>query len=190
MYQPVPTKQYPPHKQKLLSLAQLAHFHCAQRGDASGAIVAAVARCNGGDWVRSITAGLMAIGEVLTPMEAAHALLLAENTFEHAARMLWTGSRIPGWGGTLPCKSEPDPLWIDVDRHLRESFPEMAEKISQVTHILHEHGKLIFPNCVCYTAAIAVSLELPHDACWWLFVAPRILPWSKAYCEALSIVAE
>ncbi len=163
----------------LLETLDAAHAASARRENVSTAFVAGVARA-GGSYANAIAAALMSLGGLHGPLQATQDLLEHDEPVEEARSMLDAGKRVPGWGSSF-VRHDHDPLWNPVRDELERQSPEMARRILTVTALLHERGKIIYPNPSAYTAACAILMGLPAAACASLFVRARLTAWTKIY---------
>jgi citrate synthase len=109
------------------------------------------------------------------PVEATVRFLSLENPELEVASILKRGRKVPGWGGTFQ-KDLPDPLWAEVN----ELIPEpLQDKLAAVTGMLHQHGKLIWPNPSAYTACVAIVLGMPPKLAPYLFIYGRLTGWAQ-----------
>lgn len=90
--------------------------------------------------------------------------------------LLGGGLSIPGWGNSF-IKGEPDPDWLEVDEKLKLGWEKIYARVLDITERLHSHGKMIYPNPACYTAAAAIAFEIPIGMESRLFIEPRVSAW-------------
>ena len=57
----------------------------------------------------------------------------------------------------------------------------LAAKIDAITQYLDRHGKHLFPNPSCYTAAVALALEIPRYAVGEILIRGRLRAWTEEY---------
>ena len=150
---------------KLLSLVLSAHDKSTERNNAS-TIAAVNSFMGSGSYINGIASALLTLGGL-------HAPLI--ETYEFLRNPIVKG-RVPGWGNSFH-KHVPDPLWVEVDRHIKGW--NIGLDIERVTEELHKMGKNIYPNPSCYTAATAIILGIPEEFIAWLFIEGRLSGWTK-----------
>jgi citrate synthase len=91
--------------------------------------------------------------------------------------------RVPGWGNAF-VKGRPDPIWTPVEERL--PIAQRAQ-IERVTLTLHAHGKLLFPNPSCFTAAVALTMRLPREITPYLLICGRLGTWTHEYARVRGL---
>jgi citrate synthase len=149
-----------------------AHNASALRQNISAEVVR-LAAAGSGNFGQSIAAGLLSLGGAHGPIEKAADVLMVDGL---AKNLLDRGERVPGWGSSF-VKHGPDPIWAGVADRL-EAWP-VATTMLRITNLLHEHGKHIWPNAACMTAASGIVLGMPPVVMPYLFLAGRLEAWSQ-----------
>jgi len=169
-------------EQKLLDALFAAHTKAACRENCS--TVAVLNSWTGaGSYTAAIASALLTLGGAHAPVAEIMRFLGQKDPEDRALFRLATGDKVPGWGSDF-VKGKPDPDWAEVDAALEKVAPGLNESIRAVTTVLHEHGKVIFPNPGAYTAATALALGIPESVAPWLFVQGRLGAWTKILMEA------
>lgn len=161
----------------LLNLCLHAHAGCVHRDNISTAVVRNVA-AGSLNYTNAVAAALMSIGGTHAPLQPTIAFLSEDR--DVIMRAIELGQTIPGWGSSFE-KEGIDPIWKPVDEAIKQGFPEMGQRIEEITLEMHNHGKEIYPNAACFTAATAILVELPAPIAGWLFVQGRISEWAKIF---------
>jgi citrate synthase len=125
--------------------------------------------------MKAIASGLLTLGAVHGPIEAAYDLLADSSPMHRADVILRSGGKVPGWGNAF-VKGGPDLGWAEVENRL----PDWKVKsLEDVTAVLHAHGKRVWLNPAGYTAAVAHLVRMPGRVAPWLFVQGRLAGWSE-----------
>lgn len=156
-----------------------AHHDSALRGNCSHQALVAAA-VGSGDYFKAMAAGLLTLGGLHAPLFVTYDLLAAPGAQEHVERMLAKGQRVPGWGNGF-VKDGPDPLWTECAMQLSVENPSLDQVMDAITEVLHDHGKRIWPNPSCYTAAVALTLGLPRYAVGELLIQGRLHAWTAEF---------
>lgn len=170
--------------ESLLSCLNAAHEASALRRNISHEALV-LATVGSGNYLQAITAAMMTLGGTHAPLVETCLLLQVEHPEEWVKRNVPRGARVPGWGNGF-VKDGPDPLWAEVDQVLRDESNHYMVKVDAVTAVLHEAGKMIYPNPSCYTAVVALTLGLPPEASPYLFLAARLPKWTEEYVRLLG----
>lgn len=165
----------------LLEAVLQAHHESALRGNCSHHALA-MAAFGSGDYFKSIAAGLLTLGGLHAPLAKSYDLLASHDYLQRVESALALKQRIAGWGNNF-VKMAPDPVWSGCDERLTAEHPALAQKISAITHLLHEHGKNIYPNPSCYTAAAGLALGIPRSGIGELLIRGRLNAWTDEYCR-------
>lgn len=131
-----------------------------------------------GSLTTAIAAALLTTGYRHAPIYDTVMFLSLEEPAKVVERILKAGNKVPGWGGAFQ-KTRPDPIWAGVDAALLDYNPSLHAKISAVTAELGNHGKNIYPNPSCYTAAVAIALGMPPALGIYLFIIGRLDGWCQ-----------
>ena len=163
-------------EQKLLDLVLGAHAQSALRDNVSTMALKYAAA--GSDKIEAgVVAAISALGGKHAPVTKI-AEFLAKTPFVMlgiAEDHVMEGRAIPGWGNSF-FKGRPDPDWAQVATII-DAWPDMAGKIDSVTDLLHSHGKHVFPNAGCYTAAAAIIVGMPIKLAPFLLLRGRLEVW-------------
>lgn len=157
---------------ELVDALHKAQFSCAFRENAS-TVAFQIAAGATGSLSKGITAGLSTIGGKHAPIEDIYNFLQS-NEPELGI--------VPGWGSSF-CKGAPDPAFDEVQYRLRGVDNFLVEKIELITEWLDGRGKKIFPNPGCWTAAVAIAIDMPANIAPVLFILPRIEAWTMLFHE-------
>lgn len=131
-----------------------------------------------GSVTSAIAAALLTTGFRHAPIYETVMLLSLDDPAEVVETVLKAGKKVPGWGGAFQ-KTSPDPIWAGVDAALLDFNPSLHAKICAVTVELGKHGKNIYPNPSAYTAAVAITLQMPPAAAVYLFIIGRLDGWCQ-----------
>lgn len=177
-----------PQEEELVDHLLYAHAQAARRENISSTVVqVAFAGC--GDAAAAVASALGTLGGVHAPIAATQWLLMDEAPVMAATELLMQDRRVPGWGNSFV--KGPDTLFLHVDDCLREHWPAIGDMIDTLTRTINAHQEAhgrspIFPNPSCYTAAVAIALELPPALASWLFVAGRLETWGELMANQLG----
>ena len=153
------------------------HSKLAMRDNMSSVVIANMAAVEK-DFTSSIAAGLMTLGGLHAPLEKAFAILgedLVDTYLKH-------GILISGWGSAFH-KGSPDPLFDTLDKMLFNNDMDTWIKIENITKVLHDKGKKLYPNAACYTAAVCMATDYPIQAAGSLLIKGRLDTWTKIFLE-------
>jgi citrate synthase len=168
----------------LLNACRRAHAETAKRQNAStGGLVNAAQASR--SYTQALAAALMTLGEVHAPVPKAVQLLQRPDPAAVARNILAAGLRVPGWGNAFH-KESIDPEWRGFADLLGVYRPDLDARIKEVTTELHEHGKIIYANAACFTAATAIAVGLPAEASIYLVIAGRLSTWSAIFLQSLN----
>lgn len=129
-----------------------------------------------GNVCTAIAAALLTTGYRHAPIYDTVMFLSLDDPAQVAEGVLQAGNKIPGWGGSFQ-KNRPDPIWAGVDAALLDYNPSLHGKMCAVTAVLSKHHKYIYPNPSAYTAAVAITLQMPAPAAVYLFIVGRLDSW-------------
>lgn len=162
---------------ELYELVREAHYHsCFRQNSSSVTVVNAYG--GSGSFSKAIAAGLLTLGGKHAPLREVIGILASEYGESVAAHHIKEKTQIQGWGNSF-IRGERDPVWLRVDDCLKEKFPEMYEKITKITKVLHDNGKDVYPNPACYTAALVLLLEVPPQIAEYIFIEARLVGWTQ-----------
>lgn len=164
-------------EQHLVGELMKAHNQSCFRPNVSSETVLNTA-AGSGSLTAAISAALLTTGFRHAPIYETVMLLSLDDPAEVVPAILKTGKKVPGWGGAFQ-KTDPDPIWAGVDAALLNFSPSLHAKICAVTDVLGKHGKHIFPNPSAYTAAVAITLQMPPAAAVYLFIIGRLDGWCQ-----------
>jgi citrate synthase len=80
-------------------------------------------------------------------------------------------------------KGQPDPAWNEAHEYIKENFSDMFSLVDEITKLLHDNGKMIYPNPACYTAITAIVNDIPADAASYIFISSRLPAWFDIYMK-------
>lgn len=157
-----------------------AHDELARRANVS-TWVAVNGALSSGDFEKGIAAAILTTGGTHAPLAECFDFIVGVGILLPAAQkaiiMIDQKKKVPGWGSDF-AKDGPDPLLEGVHGKLIEANPAFHRLIDSVTQAMHEHGKMVWPNAGCYTAAVAVTLGIPRIVVPYLFIAGRLAAWA------------
>jgi citrate synthase len=165
------------HEESLLNALFEAHYQSAFRQNASTVAVVNASDASG-EVSKAIVAGIMSLGGKHAPLEKTYEFLSLLSPSEAIGPMVAAGGKIPGWGGTFQ-KDQPDPIWDKTASGLAENNPDLADQLRADTQELSKYGVNVYPNPSAYTAAVAITLQMPKKLLNYLFIASRIHAWAQ-----------
>lgn len=168
---------------ELLQLCMDAHAKSALRNNISTATVAQIA-LGSGDYTKAMIAALCSLGGLHAPLFQTWQVLANEEL--KLCEWIAQDRKIPGWGNSFE-KGHEDPVWSEVQHSLERNFTKLAQRIAEITGLLHAAGKRVFPNPSCYTAATALALRIPPQVMPWIFIQGRLASWALIFCSQLGI---
>lgn len=163
----------------LMEICLLAHHESALRGNCSHHAMG-LAAFGSGDYFKAMAAGLLTLGGLHAPLFHTYDLLAATDGLHRVRVALAAKRRVPGWGNHF-AKTGIDPIWAECDARLRADHPMIADRIQAITEILHEAGKIVYPNPSCYTAATALAMSIPRNAIGEILIRGRLGAWTSEY---------
>lgn len=166
---------------ELFDLVREAHFHSCFRNNSSTNVLANTYE-GSGSYSKALSAALLTLGGKHAPLEKIIGVLATPFGESVAAHHIKEKSKMPGWGNSF-IRGERDPVWLKVDNCLKEKFPEMYEKITKITKVLHDNGKEVYPNPGCYTAALILLLEVPSQIAEYIFIEARLVGWTQVILQ-------
>ena len=165
----------------LVDELMLVHDRLARRENLSSVVISQYATAEK-DYISSIAAGMLAIGGVHGPVSQV-VRFLSGSSYAEEARLRIKGKRlVPGWGSGF-VKGRPDPELSRIDRVLCVRNRDIWARIREITDILHESGKKVFPNAACYTGSVCLALGFPAEAALYWLIRGRIGAWTEIYLE-------
>lgn len=163
-----------PAEVQLLSLVFAAHAASVARDNVSS-VTLLHAFAGSGSYTSALAAALCTLGGIHAPIGETWDLLNHEEPAVIATGMLEFDAKIPGWGNSF-VKGKRDSLWSAVELQLTA---EMGHVLEDITDILHQRGKNLYPNPSAYTAAAALIVGMPRHIAPFLFVAGRLSAWTE-----------
>ncbi len=157
----------------LVELLCEAHANAAELTMSASNQMASMMGQAGVDLKSAYIAALASIGGIHAPIEKIRSVLEWQT---------YTEGMVPGWGNSFH-KGVPDPNCETLAAMLG-GWKDMDSRINSITAMLHERGKMIFPNLGCYTAAVAIIIDFPHGAELSLVALPRMTAWTKLFLKA------
>lgn len=133
----------------------------------------------------AMIAASLSIGGAHAPIRLTLDFLTSEDPEGAARRMLGHGIRVPGWGNSFE-KNGVDPIWKPVDEVFRQLYPRLGEQLDRITAVLHEAGKMIYPNPSAYTAITAIVLDVPPAVAPYIFIVGRFNEWTLEFVRILN----
>lgn len=179
---------FPPlteYGRKLLTAVLAAHANsCARQNISSQTVINTAA--GSGDYTKAIAGAILTIGGLHAPLRETMALLnQPPSDIAASVRLcLANGWKVPGWGNSFE-KGAIDQVWLEVDALIQTS-DRWYHAVNEVTEILHDSGKLIYPNPSAYTAICALEIGLPSALAPYLFIAGRLGAWTSLVGKVVS----
>lgn len=164
-----------PEHRPLLAALFAAHALAARRESAS--TVALINNLTAsGSYPAAITSAILTIGGMHAPLALCAEILTAPDPSAHVAEILADGGIVPGWGSSFT--QEPEE-WTAVHTALHALRPDLTATIEAITAKLTDAGKPLLPNAAIYTAACALTLQIPAPIAAWLFIQSRLPVWTE-----------
>jgi len=169
------------------------HYECCKRPNVSSHVLLNTFIASG-DSQKAIAAAIMTFGNTHAPVDKALLTLSATDSEikEFTKLNIRSGRKIAGFGSSF-VKEKSDYLFRRIEEMVSERDPR-AYKISRVmTDILHEHGKMIYPNAAFWTAAAGKILGYNKDTIPFLLIQCRMNGWKdtlQKYIETGEIFYE
>lgn len=171
----------------LLNLTLMAHTQAAKEntGNVSSHVLQQAAHA-GKEFPESMAAAILTLGMVHAPITQARGVLFSmENDAIREA--LWDGARLPGFGNSFH-KDGVDPAWQPVDEFLEQTFPEIHERIWDVSDIISNvKSKKVYPNAAAYTAAAAHLTKQPFGTEHAILLMGRVPAWVEQWKAASTL---
>ena len=165
----------------LVDELMLVHDKLSRRDNLSSVVIQQCAAAEK-DYISSIASGMLTYGGRHGPVSRVVRFLSGPSPADEA-RLRIKGKRlVPGWGSGF-VKGRPDPELSRIDRVLCVRNRDIWARIREITDILHESGKKIFPNAACYTASVCLALGFPAEAALYWLIRGRIGAWTEIYLE-------
>jgi citrate synthase len=162
---------------RLLSLLEIAHYECCKRSNISSHVL--VETYAGSNYTpQAIAAAISTFGDFHAPVDKTLSLLLDPERIEKVQIALSHKIRIPGWGSAF-IKNRPDPIFNELALYLKENHPEEFGILKEITGIIHEHGKHLYPNAAGFTAIVGKILDYSPRTIHFLLVSCRLRGWLK-----------
>lgn len=150
-----------------------AHSKSVARGNVSSETFFQVAS---GSWqyCNALAAAILSVGGMHAPLADTIDVLSSEKPAIYASVL----DKVPGWGNSFE-KRVPDVMWLEVAALIKHGWPDMHQKLEEVTQYLKT--KELFPNPSAYTSAVAIIIGLPKSIAPMLFVMGRLEAWSGMF---------
>jgi citrate synthase len=156
------------------------HKQLVHRDNVSSVMVGTCAKVEK-DYFSSIAAGLLTLGGTHAPIVKTYEFLSrGKGCPSLASAFLKRNIRVPGWGSSF-IKAEKDPIFENLDKMLSDF--RIHEHIWSTTSMLQEEGAFLFPNAACYTAAVAITLDIPKDIAGYALIQGRLDGWTEIYYQ-------
>ena len=164
---------------ELFQIVSRCHFESTFRDNPSSVAVK-IAAHSSGKFGNAVIAALSMLGNPHGPVQEVTEMLSSEDPVGFAKMYIENGAKVPGWGNGF-VKGKPDPAWDEADEYIKKNFTDLFSLIDEITKLLHDNGKMIFPNPACYTAITAIVNDIPADAASYIFISSRLPAWFKIY---------
>ena len=157
------------------------HAELASRENFSSLLVG---QCAGSekDFISSLAAALLTLGGRHGPTELTTRFLSSRSCINETEFRIKSSLLVPGWGSAFH-KEEPDPHFDKLDEYLSEDNPKIWGRIEDITELLHNADKILYPNAACYTAAVAITEGIPPEVSVSLLIRGRLETWTRIYLE-------
>lgn len=120
-----------------------------------------------------IASAILTLGKNHGPIMDAR--VVYEHFVEGDFEMVGRGAKIAGFGNSF-FKEGIDPSFDPLDSRIRFCFPNVADRIDELTGYMHKHKK-IYPNAALYTAAVCSEAKVKRGHESALFIMARIPAW-------------
>jgi citrate synthase len=169
---------------KLFEIVSRAHVESTYRDNPSTIAVKLSAQSSG-KFGNAVIAALSMLGNPHGPVQEATEMLSSSDPLEFAKVYIDGGGKVPGWGTSF-VKGKLDPAWEEANTFVKENYQELHSIVDEITRMLHDRGKMIFPNPACYTAITAIVNDIPADAASYVFISSRLPAWFDIYMKERS----
>jgi len=166
---------------ELFEIVSRCHIESTFRNNPSSLAVKMAAQSSG-KFINAVTAALSMLGNPHGPVEEVTEMLDSEDPIAFAKMYIDNGVKVPGWGNGF-VKGQPDPAWNEAHEYIKENFSDMFSLVDEITKLLHDNGKMIYPNPACYTAITAIVNDIPADAASYIFISSRLPAWFDIYMK-------
>lgn len=166
---------------KLFEIVSKCHVESTFRHNPSSVAVSLAAKSSG-KFGNAVIAAISMLGNPHGPVQEVTEMLSSGDPVAFAKMYIDNRAKVPGWGNGF-VKGKPDPAWDKADEHIKKNFPDLSSLIDKITKLLHDNGKMIFPNPACYTAITAIVNDIPADAASYVFISARLPAWFQIYMK-------
>jgi citrate synthase len=166
---------------ELFEIVSRCHIESTFRNNPSSLAVKMAAQSSG-KFINAVTAALSMLGNPHGPVQEVTEMLDSEDPIAFAKMYIDNGAKVPGWGNGF-VKGKPDPAWNEAHEYIKENFSDMFSLVDEITKLLHDDGKMIYPNPACYTAITAIVNYIPADAASYIFISSRLPAWFDIYMK-------
>ena len=155
------------------------HYECCKRPNVSSHILLNTFIASG-DSQKAIAAAILTFGNTHAPVGKVMTTLQASNAEikEFTKRNIQSGNKIAGFGSSF-VKNKSDYLFEKIEELVSQQDPRSYEISRLITDILHDHGKIIYPNAAFWTAAGGNILGYDSNTIPFLLVACRMNGWKS-----------
>ena len=157
----------------------LVHDRLARRGNLSSSVIGQCAAAEK-DFISALAAGMLTYGEKHGPVPQTMRFLSGSSYLKEAGRWIKSDRLVPGCGSDF-IKGEPDPELARIDQLLSRDNISLWSRLRNVTALLHENDKMVFPNPACYTAAVCLTGNFPAEASFYWLIKGRLNAWTEIY---------
>lgn len=168
-------------EKELFEIVSRCHFKSSFRDNPSSVAVKFAAHSSG-KFGNAVIAAISMLGNPHGPVQEVTEMLSSENPIGFAKMYIDSGAKVPGWGNGF-VKGKLDPAWEEANEYIKKNFPDLFLLIDEITKLLHDNGKMIFPNPACYTAITAIVNDIPADAASYVFISSRLPAWFEIYMK-------
>lgn len=168
----------------LVEALEIAHRKSAMRGNASS-VALKLSAGGSGSFEMALASAILTLGGNHAPILKIYKLLELpiDELLNEVEERLNNKEIVEGFGNSF-FKNRPDPDWEPVREHLLK-FEELSIKVTQVTALLHQYGKILYPNAGMYTAAAAIAIEIPASVASFLLIQARLPVWASMASKEL-----
>lgn len=157
----------------MFALLQTAHQEATRRDNVSS-VTFINAFAGSGSYTQAVAAAILTTGEVHAPVVQICDVLLGGTEFVNDVYLM-DKRRVPGWGNNFV--KGPDPSLVEIFNAVGSERPDILQTIEQVTKMLHNAGKMVYPNIGNATAAVALTIGMPSVLSPHLFILCRLPAW-------------
>lgn len=129
-----------------------------------------------GSWSfqQAIASAILTFGGTHGPVESTMDIIGSPRPDFMAKMQLDMGNKVSGWGTSFQ-----DDIWEDVGIMIRNNWPAMINAVDMVTKVLHDAGKIVYPNPSCWTACSNIIVGIPRHLALLPVIQGRVTGWAE-----------